>query len=52
MTYNVFGGTSNLTQSTSQYYTLLHEVYFATTQMLEYTPTQRLPALLPHGLVK
>ena len=30
--------------------TLLHEFYLTTTQILEYTPTQRLPTRLPHGL--
>jgi len=31
--------------------TLLHELYLATTQILAYTTTQRLPTLLPLGLV-
>ena len=31
--------------------THLHEFYLATTQILQYTPTQRLPTRLPHGHV-
>ena len=30
--------------------TLLHEYYLTTTEILKYTPTQRLPTHLPHGL--
>ena len=32
--------------------TLLHEFYFATTQILEHIPTQRLPTRLLYGLVR
>ena len=32
--------------------TLQHEFYLTATQMLEYTPTQRLPTRLPYRLVK
>jgi len=31
--------------------TLLHKFHLTSMQILEYTPTQRLPARLPHGLV-
>ena len=32
--------------------TLQHEFYLTTSQMLEYTPTQRLPTRLPYRLVR
>jgi len=32
--------------------TLLHEFYLATTQILQYTPTQCLPTRHPHSFVR
>ena len=63
LTYRFLSGCEKVENCTSQLFepcnfphprntTLLHELYLATTQLLEYMPTQCLPTFLPHGLVQ